>query len=282
MGPVDQTFEALRVLRHVERRLVGFGARSGGFFDHRQLDQRVHKRGADLTSDIFGSPQIVISGWACQMRPDARRRRQILGFILPGDVVGSFWRPPEFSFCRVSALTRLETVSGAQLAARDASGGFLLPDVVEAARRAEEYSQHLVIDHLVRLGARDAYSGLAHLLLEVHARLSRVGLSTDGAFSLPVGQRVLAQAMGFSVAHTNQTLQRMVADGLFAVSEDRIHLLNPGRMAEVAGFADFEIAPRAISADAAVTRVSKGGHDGQSRPGCAAQDPQTFPVCMRQ
>ena len=106
-----------------------------------------------------------------------------------------------------------------------------------AARRAEDHAHHLLVDHIVRLGARDAYAGLAHLLLELHTRLERVGLAIGGAFPLPIGQRILAQTLGFSVAHTNHTLQRMAADGLFVMEGDVVRLLQPDRMAALAEFA---------------------------------------------
>ena len=240
---LDTSLDPRPVLQHVARRLGDFGAPLGaslarieGLADGVAL----HKRGADLTEQLAGPPQVVVSGWACQMRPEPRRRRQIFGFLLPGDVIGSFWRRPEYSFWRLSTLTRLFTVSAAPLLAVDGEGRFVLPELVQAARRAEEHHHHLLINHVVRLGARDAYAGLAHLLLELHHRLDRVGLAADGAFTLPIGQRVLAQAMGFSVAHTNHTLQRMVADGLFSVEGERVRLLQPDRLAELAEFSAME------------------------------------------
>ncbi len=171
------------------------------------------------------------------MRPHDSRRRQIFGFLLPGDVIGSFWRRPEYAFWRLTALTRLTSVSAEALLAINPDGRFVVPDIVRAARRAEDHAHHLLVDHIVRLGARDAYAGLAHLLLELHTRLERVGLAAGGGFTLPVGQRVLAQTLGFSVAHTNHTLQRMTADGLFMIEGDKVQLLQPDRMATLSEYA---------------------------------------------
>ena len=194
-----------------------------------------HPRGADLTSEI-DVPRIVLAGWACQMRPHAKRRRQIFGFLLPGDVIGSFWRKPEFIFCQTIALTQLQTVSAQSLLVSNAAGGLRHGALVAAARRAEDHAHHLLLNHIMRLGGRDAYEGLAHLLLELHGRLASNGLAPGGEFQVPVGQRVLAQVMGFSVAHTNHTLQRMVADGLFETRGDVFHLLQPEKMALIAEF----------------------------------------------
>ena len=196
----------------------------------------VHPRGADLIAEPGEAPRIVVAGWACHMRPHARGTRQIFGFLLPGDVIGSFWRPPEYIFHRTVSLTRLQLVSARGLVEIEADGAFRHPALVEAARRAEDYAQHLLLNHITRLGARDAYNGLAHLLIELHDRLDRVGLAHEGEFHLPVGQRVLAQAMGFSLAHTNHTLQRMAEDGLFKAKDDVLRLLQPEKMAALADF----------------------------------------------
>ena len=167
------------------------------------------------------------------MRPHPTRQRQIFGFLLPGDVIGSFWRDPEFTFHQTVTLTPLVTLSAATLIG-DAPANARYAGLLNAARRAEDYAQHRLYDHLVRLGGRDAYDGLAHLLLEFHARLAAVGLADDDSFIMPIGQRVLAQAMGFSLAHTNHTLQRLAADGLVDADGERVRLLNLARLAALA------------------------------------------------
>ena len=229
------------VLQQVAERLAGFGALSAA--DIARIvelpgEAPSRARGADVTVQMFEGPHVVLSGWACQMRPEEKRRRQIFGFIVPGDIIGSFWRNPNFSFFRAVALTRLELLPAVTLLSTRSDGALSNPSIVAAARRAEEHSQHLIFDHMVRLETRDAYRGLASLLLEIHERLKRVGMVVDGVFRLPIGQRVLAQALGLSVAHTNFTLQRMAADGLFEANGDAIRLLQPQRMTDLAGRSD--------------------------------------------
>ena len=233
------------LLRHVAQDWSRFGPISAGdraALEHLDADESTYVRNADLASApaTAAYPQILTSGLACQMRADPKRRRQIFGFVLPGDIVGSFWRRPEFSFYRTVALTRTTTISAAPLLAVGHDGALAHPEIVRAARRAEDHTQHLLFNHIVRLGQRDAYSGLAHLLIELHDRLSKVGMTRNGELLLAFSQRVLAQAMGFSVAHTNHTLQRMAADRLFEMSGERIRLLARDRMAAVA---DFVVAP---------------------------------------
>jgi CRP-like cAMP-binding protein len=251
------------LLRHVADRLSAFGPLScedRAAIHGLYLDDCTYVRNADLAPALAtpAFPQIVTSGLACQMRPHPRRRRQIFGFVLPGDIIGSFWRRPEFSFYRTVALTRVKTVSAAPLLAVGDDDAFAHPTIVQAVRRAEDHTQHLLFNHIVRLGERDAYSGLAHLLLELHHRLAQVGMAQGGELRLPFSQRVLAQAMGFSVAHTNHTLQRMAADGLFEMRGELIRLVALDRMAALADF----------SADVAVFETQQAaGWDSRSESG---------------
>ncbi len=228
------------LLGHVARRLADFRLLAPDDCDavHQLQGAETihHPRGDDVSPSQDAQPRIIVAGWAGHIRPQALGRRQIFGFLVPGDVIGSFWRQPEYSFHRTVALTRLQSVSAQTLIARTADGSFRHPTVVDAARRAEDHAQHLLLNHIMRLGARDAYAGLAHLLLELHERLECVGLASQGTFRLPLGQRVLAQAMGLSLAHTNHTLQRMAADGLLEADDDVMRLLQPERMATLADF----------------------------------------------
>jgi len=243
----DALVDPKSLLNKVARRLSDYGAFEAEDFAAvagLSGEALTCPRGTDLTDRADQGPHIVLSGWACQMRLHAERR-QIFSFFMPGDIVGSFWRRPEFAFCRIVALTRLRTIPTKPLFAASDVGDLRHRRVIDAARRAEDHAQHRLFDHMVRLGGRDAYSGLAHLLLELHTRMCEVGLADAAGFQLPLGQRVLAQALGFSVAHVNHTLQRLIGDGLLEVDGGAIRLLQPGRMAALADFrtADFVALP---------------------------------------
>src|SRR3954471_12726622 len=64
-------------------------------------------------SDICGegqrpTPKVIVSGWAARARMLVDGRRQIFGFLLPGDIVGL--RPRPTFGCATTALTHVETV----------------------------------------------------------------------------------------------------------------------------------------------------------------------------
>jgi CRP-like cAMP-binding protein len=224
-------------LRQAAQHLASFGRLTQSDRDaveHLPSDPTVRRRGEDAPCPGL---HLIVSGWACKMRPVADGQRQIFSFLLPGDFIGSFQRRSDFAFYRTVALTRLETLDVSDLLTTTASGAPALAAIVKAGQSLEDHGLGLIFDHMVRLGARDAYGGLADLLLELRERSSRIGqLDAEGAFLLPVGQRVLAHALGVSVVHVNQTLKRLAADGLIAIDGASVRLIDPQRIAGLGGF----------------------------------------------
>lgn len=179
-------------------------------------------------------PFVLLSGWACRLRILTDGRRQIIGFLLPGDVVGR--PPPQLpALCAVAALTRVQFAEAASLFAGPAEGG------LARALRAMELQDLLRLqDQVVRLGRQTAYERLASLLLELQDRLADAGLVRDGLFPLPLTQEVLGDALGLSIVHVNRTLQQMRRDGLVEVKGGMVALLQD---AALRGLADWQPPP---------------------------------------
>jgi CRP-like cAMP-binding protein len=82
----------------------------------------------------------------------------------------------------------------------------------------------------VRLGRQTAYERMAHLLLELHARLTEIGEARGDSFNLPVKQEVLADALGLSLVHVNRTLQQMRRDRLVDMRGAQMTFLDRGAL----------------------------------------------------
>lgn len=65
----------------------------------------------------------------------------------------------------------------------------------------------------VNIGRRTAAARVAHLLLEIAARLEQIGQSDGRSFFLPITQSDLADAVGLSAVHTNRSFQRLRQSG---------------------------------------------------------------------
>lgn len=177
-------------------------------------------------------PVFLLAGWAARVRWLADGRRQIIGFILPGEAIGLCVRPHPLALAPTLALTPLITMDASPVmrALQNPCG---LTEVLSASAAMDEA---LLLDQVVRLGRQTAYERICHLLLELRDRLSDVGLDHGGAFRLPLTQEVIADATGLSVVHVNRILQRLRKEGLLDLRSGRAMILDPQRMSLAADY----------------------------------------------
>ena len=177
---------------------------------------------------------VIDQGWACSYKLLRDGKRQILGFVLPGDHVTETDLQSGGPGCSVAALTPVVVrpchASGlAQLRERHGQ----VRQALDATRQLE---MAMLRDHLVNIGRRNAYQRLAHLILELYWRLRIVGLADGNSFGLPITQEMIADALGLSNVHVNRTLRRLVDDGIACHSGDRLAILDRRALADIAEF----------------------------------------------
>jgi CRP-like cAMP-binding protein len=198
-------------------------------------EQEVKKR-RDLVLDGYEFCKLcfVKDGFAARYKLLRNGKRQIVNFVVPGDVVGlpgSFLDRAANSVVTISDMTLqvCSLESFVALCYRRPKFGLVLSwlAVQEAANYAE---------HVVDVGRRTPVERLAHLLLETHARLAQVGRASESAFTLPFTQEMMSDALGLSVPHLNRMLTQLRADGLIALTERRVEFLDPKAMQMLAQF----------------------------------------------
>ncbi|MHB8286632.1 MAG: Crp/Fnr family transcriptional regulator [Caulobacteraceae bacterium] len=171
------------------------------------------------------SLHLIVSGWACKMRPVAAGKRQIFVFLLPGDVIGSFRERSIHEFYLTAALEPLRTLDISLLLNRSVNKCPTAFAITKAGATLEEHDWGLIYSHMLRLGAYNVRDGMLDMLHELRDRLDRIGeVSPDGSFNLPIGQRVLAEAFGVSVVHINTTLKKLVRDGSIRMHGRSVYL----------------------------------------------------------
>jgi CRP-like cAMP-binding protein len=165
----------------------------------------------------------VKDGFAARYKLMRNGKRQIVNFILPGDVVGlpgSFLDRAANSVIAVSDMKlqvcSLEAFVG--LCCRRPKFGLALSwlAVQEAVNCAER---------IIDIGRRSPIERLAHLLLEIHSRLAMVGCAEEAVLNLPFTQEMMSDALGLSVPHLNRMLRRLRSDGMIALNDRRVEFL---------------------------------------------------------
>ncbi len=184
------------------------------------------KRRRDLVIDGYEYRKLcfIEDGFAARYKLLRNGKRQIVNVLVPGDVVGlpgSFLEKATYSVIAVTDL-KLHVCSidaYVRLCYRRPQFGLALSwlAVDEAITCAE---------HIIDAGRRTPIERLAHLLLEIHARLDAVGRADRAGFELPFSQEIMGDALGLSVPHLNRMLMQLRADGLITLDDRRVTFLD--------------------------------------------------------
>ncbi|HEY4030505.1 MAG TPA: Crp/Fnr family transcriptional regulator [Caulobacteraceae bacterium] len=204
----------------------------------RGLDNaQTHPSGAELNGEpcAMPRPRFLLTGWAARMRWLSDGRRQIMGFILPGEAIGVCLRPHPMALAATVALTSLITVDAAPVLEAMHHPN-QAPGLVEALRVASAMDEAMLLDQVVRLGRQTAFERICHLLLELRDRLGDVGLVHNGSFPLPLTQEVMADATGLSVVHVNRILQQLRRKKLLDLRAGHATLLDPEQVQVAADY----------------------------------------------
>jgi CRP-like cAMP-binding protein len=90
-------------------------------------------------------------------------------------------------------------------------------------------------DHLTNIGSRSAQARIAHLLLDLCARLRRFDLVPCGqAMEIPLTQNHIADALGCTNAYVSQMLKQLRKRCLLSFENGRLQILDPEGLAEFA------------------------------------------------
>ncbi len=219
-------------------------------------------REGDRLEDIY----VIDTGWAVRYKTLPDGRRQILNFLLPGDIFGLFGSLFTHSEFAVETLTSLEasTFSFAQMLEAFHES----PRLALALTWLAGQDERQLDEQIIRIGRRDASERMAHLFMELHHRLIDAGLNGETARHFPLKQTVLADTLGMSHVHANRSFHTLARIGLVTLHNSGILLLDTRGLAELAGFdasylEEVEV-PGQTQRD--FNRVSKSSSDHKLRP----------------
>ena len=171
------------------------------------------------------APILLLSGWAASVRLLADGRRQIMGFLLPGELLGSCGRPRSRALATVVALT--DVTVAALPRPETLPAGSPLADAYATSRALDDL---FLLNQVARLGRLDAYERLVDLLIELHDRFALAGMAIAGSFPLPLTQETLADALGLTSVHVNRMIQLMRKDGLLTWKSSTATLVDQPRL----------------------------------------------------
>ena len=203
-----------------------------------EADTEHVRQGTELVSrgEPIERAQVVRDGWAVRSKTLPDGRRQIIDFVLPGNLIGLYAHVSPVAEETVTALTPMIT------APFDPDRMLQLftdhPRLASSLAWMGAREDQILAERLVSMGRRSAYERLAHIFLELWERLRIRGLAGNGRLPIPLTQSTLADALGLSVVHVNRTLSQLARAGLVEVKkrERMLVILDHQRLRDAAGF----------------------------------------------
>jgi CRP-like cAMP-binding protein len=178
---------------------------------------------------------VLLEGLACHFKPLENARRQMTGFVVPGDFCDFDFLSSSSTGQAVVGMTA--TTIGRISLARLSAVAERVPNIVVAALRGAAVDRASARELVVSLGARDALKRLAHLICELHMRLSSVGLvDSDNRFDFAITQAEMGEALGLSTVHVNRTIQQLRRRQLIAMGHGTVQILDLDGLAAIASF----------------------------------------------
>lgn len=190
---------------------------------------------------------MVVEGFACRYKILPNGRRQIFGYMIPGDLCDINFLVSDVSDHGVAAvgdslIAKISIQQFAELAQNR-------PNIHRAVSLAGLRETLILREWLLNVGRRNAFERLCHFFCEIFVRMNAIGQSRpDGSIHLPVNQAALADTIGLTEVHVNRTLQRLRAAALIDFRGGRLHILDYPQLAGLSEFDDHYLGSRTVAA----------------------------------
>jgi CRP/FNR family transcriptional regulator, anaerobic regulatory protein len=197
-------FRALADLTsHEEQLLLGLG----GPEKHRRRGETFQREG-EPTSGFH----LHLDGWIASSVLLPNGLRFIQKIHLPGDMLATTGMVLSTSANTLTALTDARTADVPF--ARFGALYDQAPRLAALLMVAVQFERLMLMDMLAVTGKASAREQVAHLLVDLHLRLTPLGLVEDDGFDLPITQEVIGDLLGMTNVHVNRTMRRLEKDGL--------------------------------------------------------------------
>lgn len=161
-----------------------------------------------VEGEPFTEACVLLEGWACRYKTLLDGRRQIIGFILPGELCSSWAAGTGAMGHGVRALcpARIAKINRAVVLAQMDK----YPALIDRLRVAAAQEHTILGAWLLNIGQRKAPERIAHLFCELATRMRKIGLERiAGGYEVPLTQTDLADALGLTSVHVNRVLQKL-------------------------------------------------------------------------
>ncbi len=180
----------------------------------------------------FRALYVVRSGAFKTSAIDSQGEMQILGFHLPGEIMGLDAIASGRHECSAEALVKSSACEVPYDRLEDVA--HQLPGLQQQLMRVISREVQQDQRHLVMIGRKVALERLAIFLHSLSQRLGRVRRDPY-LFVLPMSRRDLANYLGLVIETVSRLFSRLAEMGVIAVERKTIRILDPKKLRELAG-----------------------------------------------
>jgi CRP-like cAMP-binding protein len=177
---------------------------------------------------------IVLSGLAARYKLLNEGERQIMAFLVPGDICDVEVFVLEEMDHGIAAISQVTCalVPADEIKALLTEMSTLTQALWWSTMTDSAVLRERIIDH----GRRDAHERIAHLFYEMLIRYRMVDAAEDDAIPFPLTQEELADATGLTPVHVNRTLKQLRDEGLIELKGRVLKVFDAPRLKKVARF----------------------------------------------
>ncbi|MCC2977749.1 Crp/Fnr family transcriptional regulator [Sphingomonas sp. PL-96] len=177
---------------------------------------------------------VLLDGWGYRYKSLDNGKRQIISFLIPGDICDVY------AFVSRKMDYSVGLLTDANVATSSLSNLWDLlwssPRIGQAFFRSTIVDEGILRERLVSIARRNALERLSHFLCETWTRLEQVGLTADDTAPFPFTQEQLGDTLGLTAVHLNRTLQILRTRGLISLSHRTLRIHDPHELRQIAGF----------------------------------------------
>jgi CRP-like cAMP-binding protein len=208
--------------------------------------QRQIRKRADIVVQGYKYRKLcfIEAGMAIRYKLLHNGKRQILGVLLPGDIIGfpaSFCARANFSIAAITDMSIQVCSFDAFMQACCQRPLLTMALLWLAVEETATYA-----DHIIDTGRRAPFERVAHFFLELHSRLSAVGNASGTTFELPLSQEAIGDVLGLSAPHVNRVLRRLREDGLVTIDGHTVTLNDLEALQTMTQFESLTLEPSPI------------------------------------
>jgi CRP-like cAMP-binding protein len=180
-----------------------------------------------ISSDIF----VVCTGWAFRYLQIADGRRQILQFLLPGDMFSTVTIFDATFHFSVRAVTDVQISGFARSKVHEMC--VTDPGVRRSIAKSCIAECQDASELATTLGQFSAEERIAHLLLQLMSRVAARSVIREGRYSLPLRQQHIADAVGLTPVHVSRVFSAFRDRGVLALSDGVLQVFNASELKRI-------------------------------------------------